>query len=87
MRNMTKRRRYMLASEKVPRIPEEYQEVAWLRGSGNQWCYLPQGIGLTSDDHFYGIKGDLELLDATRYCQIALEARSGQASQPQYSKY
>lgn len=77
----------MLASEKAPRVPEEYQEVAWLRGSGNQWCYLPQGIGLTSDNHFYGIKGDIELLDGTRYSLLTMQALQGRGSEIQYNSY
>lgn len=87
MRFMTKRRRYMLSSEKASVLPEEYQEVAWLRSSGGQWCDLPFGIGLTSDNHFYGIKGDIELLDATRYSLITIQAMSGLGSQPQYNSY
>ena len=87
MRNMTKRRRYMLSSEKVPRIPEEYQEVAWLRGTGTQRLTLPFGIGLTSDNHFYGIKGDIELLDGSGYSKLTMEAMEGLGSQPQYNSY
>ena len=87
MRNMTKRRRYMLASEKAPRLPEEYQEVAWLRGTGTQWVYLPFGVGLTSDNHFYGIKGDIELLNGTVYTKLSMQALEGRGNEPQYNSY
>ena len=87
MRNMTKRRRYMLASEKVPRVPEGYREVEYLRGSGTQWCYLPYGygLGLTSDNHFYGIIGDIEKLDGTQYSKLVIDCDLGRASQLGYS--
>ena len=77
----------MLASEKVPRVPEEYQEVAWLRGSGTQWCYLPRGysIGLDSDNHFHGIKGDIELLTSTQYTKFVIIAESGNPNQIGYT--
>lgn len=69
MRNMTKRRRYMLASEKPPRVPEEYQEVAWLRGTGSQYFSLPYSLGF-DNGHFYGMIGDIEKLTGTRYSHI-----------------
>ena len=86
MRNMTKRRRYLLiSSEKTPRVPEGYKEVEWLRGSGSQWCSLDGGIGLTSDNHFYGIKGDIEKLDGTRYSNLVIDTHAGRASQIGYT--
>ena len=76
----------MLSSEKVPKVPEEYQEVAWLRGTGTQWCYLPYGygLGLTSDNHFYGIIGDIEKLNATGYSILVIDCDSGRPSQSGY---
>lgn len=87
MRNMTKRRRYMLSSEKVPRVPEGYREVEYLRGSGTQWCYLQYGygLGLTSDNHFYGIIGDIEKLNATGYSILVIDCANGRASQLGYT--
>ena len=81
MRNMTKRRRYLLSSEKVPRVPEGYQEVEWLRGNGSQWCSIDGVIGLTSNNHFYGIKGDIEKLNGTRYSNLVIDCKAGRASQ------
>ena len=83
MRNMTKRRRYLLSSEKVPRVPEEYQEVAWLRGTGSQWCSLPYRLGF-SDGHFYGLKGDITQVSSDTYSQFCVSSEVGIASQAQY---
>lgn len=66
-------------------MPDEYQEVAWLRGNNTQWCILPYGLGF-SDGHFYGIIGDIEALDATRYTSFCLASEVGLASQPTYYK-
>lgn len=63
----------MLASEKVPRVPEDYQEVAWLRGTGSQYLKLPYSIGF-QNGHFYGMKGDLQSVDGTRYSEIWIES-------------
>ena len=71
MRNMTKRRRYILASEKVPRVPEEYQEVAWLRGTGTQYFRLPYSLGF-SGEHFYGMLGDIEKLTGTGHSYLRI---------------
>lgn len=88
MRNMTKRRRYLISSEKKSVLPDEYQEVEWLRGSGTQYFSLPQyGIGLTSDNHFYGIKGDIEELDASRYAILTINAHTGRPTQAQYKHW
>ena len=88
MRNMTKRRRALMISSDQSRLPEEYQEVEWLQGTGSQYFELFQyGIGLTSDNHFYGIKGDIEELNATRYSYLTINAHIGRPSQIQYSKW
>ena len=83
MRNMTKRRRYMLASEKVPRVPEEYQEVAWLRGTGSQWCSIPYRLGF-SNGHFYGLKGDITQVSSDTYSKFCISSEVGLASQSLY---
>ena len=86
MRNMTKRRRALMISSDQSRLPEEFQEVQWLQGTGSQYFELAQyGIGLTSDNHFYGIKGDIEELNATRYSLLTINAHIGRPSQAQYS--
>ena len=88
MRNMTKRRRALMISSDQSRLPEEFQEVAWLQGTGSQYFSLNQGgIGLTSDNHFYGIKGDIEELNATRYSLLTINAYSGRPSQAQYKEW
>ena len=88
MRNMTKRRRALINSYEESSLPEEYQEVAWLRGSGTQYLNLYEfGIGLTSDNHFYGIIGDIEELDASRYSILTINAHSGRPSQAQYNEW
>ena len=73
----------MLASEKVPRVPEEYQEVAWLRGTGTQWCSLPYRLGF-SDGHFYGLKGDITQVSSDTYSKFCISSDSGVASQLGY---
>lgn len=75
----------MLSSEKVPRVPEEYQEVEWLCGTGSQFCNIGGAIGLTSDNHFYGIKGDIEKLNGTRYSLLVIDCDAGRASQVGYN--
>ena len=88
MRNMTKRRRALMISSDQSRLPEEFQEVQWLQGTGSQYFELAQyGIGLTSDNHFYGIKGDIEELNATRYSLLTINAHSGRPSQAQYTEW
>lgn len=88
MRNMTKRRRALMISSDQSRLPEEFQEVAWLQGTGSQYFSLSQyGIGLTSDNHFYGIKGDIEELNATGYSLLVINAHSGRPAQAQYSQW
>ena len=57
------RRRALLknALKRPSRLPEEYQEVEWLKATGNQWCktnYYPE----YSANKRIGIKGDLTLL-------------------------
>ena len=76
----------MLSSEKVPRVPEEYQEVAWLRGTGTQWCSIPYRLGFY-DGHFYGIKGDVEALNSTSYTKFCLASEVGRASQLGYKRW
>lgn len=83
MRNMTKRRRYMLSSEKIPRLPEEYQEVTWIRGTGTQWCSIPYRLGF-SDGHFYGLKGDIRQVSSGNYSQFCISSEVGLASQTQF---
>ena len=73
----------MISSEKVPRIPEEYQEVAWLRGTGTQWCSLPYRLGF-SDGHFYGLKGDITQVSSDTYSKFCISSDVGLASQAQY---
>ena len=88
MRNMTKRRRALMISSDQSRLPEEFQEVEWLQGTGSQYFSLSQyGIGLTSDNHFYGIKGDIEELNATRYSYLTINAHAGRPSQAQYRQW
>ena len=88
MRNMAIRRRLLMGSKKKSRLPEEYQEVEWLRSTGTQYLSLTQyGIGLTSDNHFYGIRGDIELLNATRYSIFTINAHSGRPTQIYYEKW
>lgn len=88
MRNMTKRRRALINSYEKSSLPEEYQEVAWLRGSGTQYLRLTGlGIGVTSDNHFYGIIGDIEELDASRYTILTIHAHEGRPSQAQYRQW
>ena len=86
MRNMTKRRRYLISSEKKSVLPDEYQEVKWLRGTGTQYCILPYGLGY-NDGHFYGIKGDIEALDSTRYSEIWITASDGIPSSSYYHRW
>ena len=62
----------MISSDQS-RLPEEYQEVAWLRGTGSQYCRLPYKIGF-QDGHFYGMKGDLQAVNGTRYSEIWIES-------------
>lgn len=76
----------MISSDQS-RLPEEFQEVAWLQGSGSQYFSVSHGIGLTSDNHFYGIKGDIEELNATRYSLLTINAHSGRPSQAQYKEW
>lgn len=83
MRNMTKRRRYMLSSEKVPRVPEEYQEVAWLRGTGTQYFRLPYSLGF-SGEHFYGMIGDIEKLTGTQYSYLRIASENQNPSSIYY---
>ena len=63
MRNMTRRRMMIISSSQSPsRIPTEYQEVQWLRGTGVQYCdtgYYP----ISSASNFTSIKGDVTVLD------------------------
>ena len=73
----------MLSSEKVPRVPEEYQEVAWLRGTGTQWCSIPYRLGF-SDGHFYGLKGDITQVSSDTYSKFCLSSPVGLASQISY---
>ena len=73
----------MLASEKVPRVPEEYQEVAWLRGTGTQWCSIPYRLGF-SDGHFYGLKGDITQVSSDTYSKFCISSEVGLASQSLY---
>lgn len=88
MRNITKRRRALMISSDQSRLPEEFQEVEWLQGTGTQYFSLSQyGIGLTSDNHFYGIKGDIEELNATRYSLLTINTHSGRPSQAQYKEW
>ena len=77
----------MISSDQS-RLPEEFQEVAWLQGTGSQYFSLSQyGIGLTSDNHFYGIKGDIEELNATGYSLLVINAHSGRPAQAQFSQW
>lgn len=63
MRNMARRRKMLIsASQGESRLPEEYQEVEWLRGTGTQWCTVPYKLGFNSS-HFYGLRGSVELLN------------------------
>lgn len=88
MRNMTKRRALLIASANKSVLPEEFQEVEWLQGTGSQYFSLSQyGIGLTSENHFYGIKGDIEELNATRYSLLTINAHIGRPSQSQYREW
>ena len=73
----------MLSSEKVPRVPEEYQEVAWLRGTGTQWCSIPYRLGF-SDGHFYGLKGDITQVSSDTYSKFCISSAVGLATQTQY---
>ena len=54
----------LISSSQTPsRLPPEYQEVQWLRGSGTQYCqtsYTP----VFNSNHFTSIKGDLTVLDS-----------------------
>ena len=76
----------MISSNKTHVLPEGYHEVEWLRGSGSQWCHLnADGIGLTSDNHFYGIKGDIEKLDGSRYSSLVIDSHSGNPAQLGYT--
>lgn len=73
----------MLTSEKVPRVPEEYQEVAWLRGTGSQYFHLPYSLGF-DNGHFYGMIGDIEKLTGTRYSYIRIESQNENPSSIYY---
>lgn len=57
------RRRALLKNAIKPkgRLPEEYQEVEWLRATGTQWCRTDYYPEYDSNKHI-GIKGDLTLL-------------------------
>ena len=83
MRNMTKRRRALINSYDKSSLPEEYQEVAWLRGTGSQYCTLPYGLGY-HDGHFFGIIGNVEALDASRYSELWITSSDGIPSQALY---
>lgn len=76
----------MLASEKVPKIPEEYQEVAWLRGTGTQYFRLPYSLGF-DNGHFYGMTGDLQAVDGTRYSEIWIESLYALATEINYGNW
>ena len=73
----------MLSSEKIPRLPEEYQEVTWIRGTGTQWCSIPYRLGF-SDGHFYGLKGDITQVSSDTYSKFCISSDSGIASQLGY---
>lgn len=62
----------MISSDQS-RLPEEFQEVKWLMGSGSQYCRLPYKLGF-QDGHFYGMKGDLQAVNGTRYSEIWIES-------------
>ena len=65
----------MISSDQS-RLPEEFQEVEWLMGSGSQYCRLPYKLGF-QDGHFYGMKGDLQAVNGTRYSEIWIESEYG----------
>lgn len=61
MNMMTRRRMLMIRSSGSSRLPAEYQEVQWLRGTGTQYCetaFSPFYDGNT----FIGISCDLTVL-------------------------
>ena len=68
MRNMTKRRRALMNSIKRSVLPDEYQEVEYLKGTGTQYCSIPFNIGVS--DVFHGIKGDVEIVE--NYPQLTI---------------
>ena len=86
MRNMSKRRRALMNSLPKSKLPDDYQEVEWLRGSGSQYLLLPYGLGY-NDGHFYGIKGDIEALDSTRYSELWITASDGIPSSAYYHRW
>ena len=76
----------MVSSSKNHVLPDEYQEVQWLRGSGSQYSRLPFSLGF-SDGHFYGMKGDLESVDGTRYSTLSIISQNENPSSIHYYAY
>lgn len=54
----------MIRSSASGRLPAEYQEVQWLRGTGTQYCETAFSPYYTGDS-FISMKGDITILNAS----------------------
>lgn len=84
MRNMTRRRMMLISSATESRIPNEYREVQWLRGTGTQYCetnFVPKIYPNTNN--YSGIKGDITILNLnnSKLSIMADDIYGGSASQ------
>lgn len=67
MRNMTKRRRALMASSSSQhgRLPVGFREVEWLQGSGTQYCVTDIYPTSTNQNTYTSIRGDITVLNKT----------------------
>ena len=59
----------MMPSSHQSRLPDEYQEVEWLRGTGTQYCTTDYPIVYNSE-HKTVIKGDITVLSSSAKAAI-----------------
>ena len=54
----------LISSQENSRLPKEYREVLWLRGTGTQYCRLSYAPRIyPSDSKYSSIRGDITVLD------------------------
>lgn len=64
-------------------LPDEYQEVEYIKGTGSQYCSIPFKIGVYNG--FHGIKGDVEIVE--NYPQLTILSENESQSSISWRKW